>query len=194
MTRRATLHLLGWGAAVGAGPLAVWLTPKALPGAAAASAPSGDPDLLAWAELLPPGWAQALPPRPVATGTRLDDNDPRAARWLHELAQARHDAPLRTALDQRRVALQGYVVPLELAWRGLAEFLLVPYFGACIHSPPPPPNQIVRVQLREPQPGLRAMDRVQVRGRLTVQRHSAGGFDSGYLLQADQAEPLSAAR
>lgn len=53
----------------------------------------------------------------------------------------------------RPVRLPGYVVPLANSADGrLTEFLFVPYYGACIHVPPPPPNQIVHVKLSEPVP------------------------------------------
>ena len=46
--------------------------------------------------------------------------------------------------------IPGFIVPLDLAEEGkVKEFLLVPYFGACIHYPPPPPNQVVYVTLEE---------------------------------------------
>ncbi len=184
MSRRAALQLLGLTAAVGAAPLAVWLGRRGP--RPDEPAPSQDPALLAWAELIPPGWT---PPRHASDALyALRDDDPEARAALRALKQAQRQAPLRTELHQREVSLQGYVVPLELAWQGLDEFLLVPYFGACIHSPPPPPNQIVRVLLRKPLAGLRAMDVVRVRGRLLVQRQPAGEFSSGYLLQADHAE------
>jgi hypothetical protein len=48
-------------------------------------------------------------------------------------------------LDGRAVRLPGYVVPLDDFADAVTEFLLVPYFGACIHMPPPPPNQMVHV-------------------------------------------------
>lgn len=49
-------------------------------------------------------------------------------------------------LEGQFVRIPGYLVPLELNERGDAEtFFLVPYFGACIHVPPPPPNQMVHV-------------------------------------------------
>lgn len=49
-------------------------------------------------------------------------------------------------LEGKFVRIPGYLVPLELNERGDAEtFFLVPYFGACIHVPPPPPNQMVHV-------------------------------------------------
>lgn len=43
------------------------------------------------------------------------------------------------------VRLPGYVLPLEFKDRKVVEFLLVPTVGACIHTPPPPANQIVHV-------------------------------------------------
>ncbi|MCE8531574.1 DUF3299 domain-containing protein [Ruegeria pomeroyi] len=43
------------------------------------------------------------------------------------------------------VRLPGYVLPLEFKGRKVVEFLLVPTVGACIHTPPPPANQIVHV-------------------------------------------------
>lgn len=49
-----------------------------------------------------------------------------------------------------RVRLPGYVVPIDFAGSRVTGFLLVPYMGACIHVPPPPPNQIVYVRTKEP--------------------------------------------
>lgn len=55
------------------------------------------------------------------------------------------------ALDGARVRIPGYVLPFEFSESGkISEFLLVPYFGACIHTPPPPPNQIVYVKAKTP--------------------------------------------
>jgi len=50
-------------------------------------------------------------------------------------------------LDGRIVRLPGYIVPLDDFAEAVTEFLLVPYFGACIHTPPPPPNQMVHVRV-----------------------------------------------
>ena len=50
-------------------------------------------------------------------------------------------------LDGRQMLLGGYPVPLETNEQGrFVEFFLVPYPGACIHVPPPPPNQIILVR------------------------------------------------
>ncbi|MEL6360927.1 MAG: DUF3299 domain-containing protein [Pseudomonadota bacterium] len=53
-------------------------------------------------------------------------------------------------LDGKLVRIPGFVLPFEYSASGeISEFLLVPYFGACIHTPPPPPNQMVYVTAKE---------------------------------------------
>ena len=52
-------------------------------------------------------------------------------------------------LDGHVIKLPGYVLPLDFEGTLVKSFLLVPYVGACIHVPPPPPNQIVFVQLKQ---------------------------------------------
>ena len=50
-------------------------------------------------------------------------------------------------LNGKLVKVPGFIVPLEDYEEEGAEFLLVPYFGACVHTPPPPPNQMVYVRM-----------------------------------------------
>ena len=52
----------------------------------------------------------------------------------------------------KSVKIPGFAVPLEGddGFEYINEFLLVPYFGACIHVPPPPPNQVIHVILDKP--------------------------------------------
>lgn len=63
-----------------------------------------------------------------------------------KVAEAR-SATLVKGLDGKEVQIPGYVLPLEYDGTTITEFLLVPYVGACIHTPPPPPNQIVHVMI-----------------------------------------------
>ena len=56
------------------------------------------------------------------------------------------DETLVESLDGRSIRIPGYVLPLEFSGTVVTEFLLVPYVGACIHTPPPPVNQIVHVE------------------------------------------------
>lgn len=65
-------------------------------------------------------------------------------------AQQVLDFSVNKELDGASVKIPGFIVPLDVGKDGLvAEFFLVPYFGACIHVPPPPPNQIVYVRMEK---------------------------------------------
>ena len=56
----------------------------------------------------------------------------------------------RPEFDDTAVRLPGFIVPLEFDdAMNISEFFLVPYYGACIHVPPPPPNQIIFVRYPE---------------------------------------------
>lgn len=56
-----------------------------------------------------------------------------------------------TELDGKSVRVPGFVVPVEFDGENLVtEFFLVPYFGACFHKPPPPPNQTIYVKSSKP--------------------------------------------
>lgn len=57
------------------------------------------------------------------------------------------DAAVDPALQGKDVRIPGYVLPLEFDGTKVREFLLVPYVGACIHTPPPPANQMVYVKV-----------------------------------------------
>lgn len=70
----------------------------------------------------------------------------------------------------RRIKLPGYVVPLESDDHGrMTEFFFVPFFGACIHVPPPPPNQLVHVKLAKPVATPQIWDPYWLRGELRIE-------------------------
>ena len=93
-------------------------------------------------------------------------------------------------LDGRKVRLPGFVVPLDFDGTGTSEFLLVPYFGACIHVPPPPPNQIVYVTTQPGYPLQDVFDAVWVTGVISTQAHLNEVGDAGYTMQAATVEPF----
>ena len=64
---------------------------------------------------------------------------------ITEKRRAQSEA-VNASLDGQNVRIPGYLLPLEYQGKQVTEFLLVPYVGACIHVPPPPPNQIVHVR------------------------------------------------
>ena len=153
-------------------------------------APNASSRALQWHELSPTEWDPTRRFRQMNLDT-LSDNDPQARQLLLDMRATWDNAPTVAALDGAAVSLAGYVVPLEATPDTLAEFLLVPYFGACIHTPPPPANQIVLVKTVRPQAGLRAMDTVTVSGTLTTARQDSAMGRSGYTLIATGVERLA---
>ena len=141
------------------------------------------PKELTWSEMIPP---DAPPEAPDMTP-------------LHDLSQmgdmetapaAKQDlpnAPVVPALDGQLIRLPGYIVPLEVSEDGrTTDFLLVPYFGACIHVPPPPSNQIVHVTSKE---GVKLDELYQpywVEGPLQVKASSSELADAGYQMEAEK--------
>ncbi|MCL2076092.1 MAG: DUF3299 domain-containing protein [Betaproteobacteria bacterium] len=144
---------------------------------------------LAWEELVPDSWQ----PEKLFANLNLEnitDNSPEAAKALKIIADEWKNAPANPALKGQSVKLPGYVVPLD--WESsarLKEFLLVPYFGACIHLPPPPANQIIYVRLGKPAKGIKSMDAVWVYGKLELERNDSGEMgSSSYSMRADKVE------
>jgi len=101
------------------------------------------------------------------------------------------------ALDGVRIRMPGYALPLEYDGKIVTEFLLVPWVGACIHTPPPPPNQIVYVKSDK---GIEKAGRftpVWVTGEMTIESATkslflvdgSAGIDVGYSLKANLVEP-----
>ncbi|MBL0940055.1 MAG: DUF3299 domain-containing protein [Gemmatimonadaceae bacterium] len=85
-------------------------------------------------------------------------------------------------LDGRTVRLPGFVVPLDDLDERAKEFLLVPYFGACVHLPPPPPNQLVHATLRSEVPvGL--FHPVWIEGVLQVARYNSPYGVAGFRMR-----------
>jgi hypothetical protein len=107
------------------------------------------------------------------------------------------DATPNADLNGKSIRMPGYVLPLEFDGSETTEFLLVPFVGACIHVPPPPPNQIVHVNFPRgfKSPGLYTP--VYVTGRLaaiggTVDLSLTDGqtpVETGYRLEAVTVEP-----
>ena len=103
---------------------------------------AAEPKELTWSEMIPPDAPPEVPNMtPLHDLSQMGDMETAPAA-----KQDLPNAPVVTQLDGQLIRLPGYIVPLEVNEEGrTTEFLLVPYFGACIHVPPPPSNQIVHV-------------------------------------------------
>jgi hypothetical protein len=94
------------------------------------------------------------------------------------------------ALADRRVRLTGYVVPLDTDANGdMTEFFFVPFYGACIHVPPPPPNMLIHVQLDKAIPTPQIWDPFWLRGtlRISVERNAVAA--SAYAMNNAELVP-----
>lgn len=142
---------------------------------------------LQWTDLSPVGW-QKKDPLQGEDIERLDDDDPRARELYQRLRAFLDTAPLVPRYHDQPVRLPGFVVPLEYSddSQRIRAFLLVPYSGACIHTPPPARNQIVLVSATDDAlPADFDLTRpVWVRGTLSVQPRETQLAVSGYELRA----------
>lgn len=94
------------------------------------------------------------------------------------------------ALDGKVVRIPGFVVPLEDYVESASEFLLVPYYGACVHVPPPPPNQMVYVEMenrRKAQFGW--WEPIWLEGTLTINTVESPYGVVGFQLAGQKVEP-----
>lgn len=92
-------------------------------------------------------------------------------------------------LNGTAIRLPGYVVPFDFsADAEYREFLLVPYFGACLHTPPPPPNQIVFVKADPAATISNIYDPVWVEGVLKTGEFNSDLGNSAYELTLSKVE------
>jgi hypothetical protein len=158
---------------------------------------------LAWGKLVPPAPApvQTMKAKSFLSGATpfagaggseppppptVDDK-----RWMSErrLQPSSGGVPAVVKdLDGKRVRIGGYVVPLDFEATNVKEFLLVPFVGACIHVPPPPPNQIIYVKTAKGFDVEGSFDPVYVTGTLKVASQYTGLAETGYSLDADTVE------
>jgi hypothetical protein len=96
---------------------------------------------------------------------------------------------VRTDWNGQTVRLSGFIVPLDFSGTGLTAFLLVPYVGACVHVPPPPPNQLVLVTTERPYESDGLFEAVTVTGMFGSASSSTQLAEVGYALSADRIRP-----
>lgn len=107
-----------------------------------------------WIDLMPKEDLEALmaPPEEIndiEDGTEYDQITNQLSNTLSLASDSRYQQALtsvnvRPEYNQQTIRLPGFVVPITTDEnQRVTAFFLVPYFGACIHMPPPPPNQII---------------------------------------------------
>lgn len=109
----------------------------------------------------------------------------------------RRGSEMNKDLDGKVIRMPGYALPLEQSKDGVTEFLLVPYVGACIHTPPPPANQIVYVKLSKAYKVTSLYEPVWITGRIAIEASSrtlsfvdgAAPVATGYRMDGVLIEP-----
>lgn len=140
---------------------------------------AASPREVTWDDLIPPG----VPYSEIIADGEIDE--------LNDTWRPVFDAnatKLNAALDGAYVRMPGYIIPLDLTAEGVTSFILVPYVGACIHTPPPPANQLVVVTTEAPWPSIDLWEAVWVTGRMRNQLQSTELAEIGYALTAERVE------
>ncbi|MEM9146078.1 MAG: DUF3299 domain-containing protein [Pseudomonadota bacterium] len=99
------------------------------------------------------------------------------------------DASVTTEYNGKLVRIPGYMVPLDFAGTGVTDLLLVPYVGACIHVPPPPPNQIVLVKVAAPFEVTGYFEPIYVTGTIQTMAVATELAEIGYTITDARVEP-----
>lgn len=150
---------------------------------------AAEPRQLEWAQLIPPD-APTIAPQMAPIHDLSQLSNALAAESAPAAKQQTPVAPVVKALDGQQVKLPGYIVPLEVSEEGrTTEFLLVPYYGACIHVPPPPSNQIVHIISEI---GVKIEDLYQpywIEGAMQVKASSSELAEAGYQMEAEKIYP-----
>ncbi len=150
------------------------------------------PKEIGWQDLVPLGW----PDRDPLDGrdiSSLNDDDPEAVRLYALLRNYLDNAPVVRSLHDQYVTIPGFAVPLNFHpdSREIRQFLLVPFYGACIHVPPPASNQIILVDAGYVSGEIPQQKDVpiEVTGRLIVDHAESDLAVSSYRINATRIVP-----
>ena len=142
---------------------------------------------ITWDDLIPNGWDPSKELQDI-NFDGMGDGDPRIEAAMNHMREIWDTAPAEKSMDGVKIRLAGFVVPLEYKGDDIHEFLLVPYFGACIHVPPPPANQIIHVYVDKLPKDFEAMYPFWVKGTLKIDHSATDMGFSTYVMQADSYE------
>ena len=151
------------------------LASAALPRAALAKTPTE----ITWDDLIPPGVPYS---EIVAAGEMDETND------IWQPVFDENATKLNPVLDRAYIKMPGYIIPIDQSIDGVTSFVLVPYVGACLHTPPPPANQLVFVTTNKPWPSDNLWDAVWVTGQMQHELQSTEVAETGYVLKAEEME------
>ena len=147
-----------------------------------------------WSGLVPADYTpDAIMAKYADQLAKITDGSPEASDLYAIMQEEFNNAPANDALNETYVRIPGFIAPLEYTEDRITKFLLVPYFGACIHVPPPPANQTVLVEADEGY-GIKpekSYNPIWVMGKLTVEGATTRLAQAGYFIQDAIIEPYN---
>lgn len=139
----------------------------------------------AWADdIIDLGWDDLLPIGQSAPSEKDVDHSGQGPTPAQRI-----DVAMRTDWNGQIVRIPGFVIPMEFGPDGVTAFILVPFVGACIHVPPPPPNQLIYVTTYKPYKSNGLYEAVEVTGMFGTAAMSTQIAEIGYALSADDIRP-----
>ncbi len=150
--------------------------------------------VIMWDALIPAGYtADSIMEKYAPQLALIEDGSAEASELYAEMQKEFNNAPINEEIAGKMVKLPGFIAPLEYDGDLITEFLLVPYFGACIHTPPPPVNQTVLVKTA-PGQGIKSEDSYEpiwIKGTLTAEGAVTSLAQSGYYMEEAFIEAYS---
>ena len=147
---------------------------------------SSDIHKLAWEDLIPEGEEERLVELYKQQAARVSQIEEGS---LGDVAVQLGSYTTVPKFEGRRVRLPGYTVPFEYGVNAkITEFLLVPYYGACLHAPPPPPNQTIYVKTSKPIQLADLAQAVWIEGTLRATKQETALADAAYTIEMDVIE------
>lgn len=153
-----------------------------------------------WTDLMPEDDLQALlnPPQDIMDipdGSEMDQISSQISNAIAQASDSRYQQALTStrvveAMNDQLIRIPGFIVPIDFDEKQMTtRFFLVPYFGACIHVPPPPPNQILLVDYPKGIKVDELYDPFHISGRLKTSLFQHELATSAYLLEAADVQP-----
>lgn len=160
-------------------------------------------ELIEWTDLMPEDDLQALlnPPEyldDIVDGSPEDQLGAQAPQAATDKKDERYQQALvstkvRPEFNKRKIKIPGYIVPLSFDDNMIVnEFFLVPFFGACIHVPPPPPNQMIHVSYKKGLMLDSLYDPYFAEGTIVIEEHKSEEMGTAsYSLMVDKVYPYT---
>ncbi len=150
---------------------------------------------ITWDDLIPDDFVQPENPFAKFSKEKIDklmDGSDESNAEIARLQKEFNYAPVGGELDGKRIKIPAYITPLEFDGQTkMREFLLVPYVGACMHTPPPPANQVLHAESTKAVDIKSMYDAVWAIGTIKTETVKSDLAESGYRIEIEDVVPYT---